>query len=265
MQNGSTPRKVPEQPPTLDLALAGFVDRYQSALSSGQATKTGTGEADGHQVIWLHISPSTQSQGGYPAEDVAIDASTYAPVLVRTTSPQAVQFQVAQIDTEAYDPSLFTTPTREYPPTRGAAEETSPIDAAQALSLLGGEALWLGQTWNGYQLVKIEEQQLVTGYAPQSGRQATNSAGVIFTYAPPGGTAASTNTLQIREATQCEMGWGMLCGAVHPTEGTLLVGLPFSSAVTLRDGLDIEISQSGSQGDPVAVANALQPLDASGN
>jgi hypothetical protein len=257
-QNGTKPHKVPEQPPTLDVALAGFIDHYQSALASGEATKTGTGQVDGHDVIWLQIN--AQSEGGYPAEEVAIDASTYAPVLVRTTGSQPVRFKVTQIDTEAYDPSLFTRPAREYPPTSGSARETSPIDAAQAPALLGGKALWLGQTWNGYQLVKVEQQQLNTGYGPQSGKKDTHSVGVVFTYAPPGGSATSTNVLQIREATQCEDGWGMHCALLGPTERVLLVDGPFFSSFTVRDGLYIAISQNGASSDPVAVVNALQSV-----
>ena len=259
-QNGTKPRKVPEQPPTLDLALAGFVDHYQSALSSGEATKTGTGQVDGHQVIWLRINATSQSEGGYPAEDVAIDASTYAPVLVRTSGPQPVQFKVTEIDTRAYSPSLFTRPAREYPPTSGSARATSPIAAARAPALLGGQALWLGQTWNGYQLVKVEQQQLVTGYAPQSGRKDKHSVGVVFTYAPPGGTVDSAGVLQIEEATQCEDGWGMHCALLGPTEGVLLLNGPFYSSFTVRNGIYIAITQKSSQTDPVAVANALQPL-----
>lgn len=46
-----------------------------------------------------------------------------------------------------------------------------------------------------------------------------------------------------------------------PTEGVLLLDQPFSS-FTVRDGLYIAISQNSSQSDPVAVANALQPLNA---
>ena len=256
MQNGTQPRKVPVPPPTLDLALAGFVDHYQSALASGQATKVGTGQVDGHDVIWLRISADPKDY--YPAEEVAIDSSTYAPLLVRTLETHPVQFQVTQIDTEAFDSSLFTRPTREYPPTSGSAGETSPIDAAQAPALLGGKALWLGQSWNGYQLVKVEQQQLDTGYDRLSGKEDTHSVGVVFTYGPPGGSATSTDVLQIREATECEMGWGMTCSTIKPTEGTLLLGLPFSSGVTLRDGLYVAIGQFS--GDPVAVANALQPV-----
>jgi hypothetical protein len=259
-QNGTKPHKVPEQPPTLDLALAGFVDHYQSALASGEATKTGTGQVDGHQVIWLRIDATPQSDGGYPAEDVAIDASTYAPVLVRTSGPQPVQFKVTEIDTQAYEPSLFTRPARVYGPTSGRTEGTSPIGLAQAPALLGGTALWLGQTWNGYQLVKVEQQDLVTGYTPQSGKQSVHSVGVLFTYAPPGSTADSADVLQIGEATQCEDGWGMHCALLGPTEGVLLLDGPFYSSFTVRNGIYIAITQKGSQSDPVAVANALQPL-----
>jgi hypothetical protein len=248
---------VPEPLPTLDLALAGFIDRYQSALASGQATKTGTGQIDGQRVIWLRINATPQSQGSYPAEDVAIDASTYAPILVRTLGAQPVQFKVTEIDTQAYDPSRFTRPTREYGPTSGRTLESSPIDVAQAPGLLGGKALWLGQTWHGYQLVKVEKQNLATGYPPQSGRQTAHSVGVVFTYAPPGGSADSSDALQVKEATRCEDGWAMHCALLAPTEGVLLVDQPFFSSFTVRDGLYIAISHS----DPVAVANALQPLN----
>jgi hypothetical protein len=259
-QNGTKPDKVPEQPPTLDLALAGFVDHYKSALSSGEATKTGTGQVDGHQVIWLRINATAQSDGGYPAEDVAIDASSYAPVLVRAGGSQPVQFKVTEIDTEAFNTSLFTPPARVYGPTSGQAEATSPIGLAQAPGLLGGKALWLGQAWNGYQLIKVEQQDLVTGFPPQSGKQSVHSVGVVFTYAPQGGTADGADVLQIAEATQCEDGWGMDCALIGPTEGVLLLDGPFLSSFTVHNGTYIAITQKGSQSDPVAVANALQLL-----
>jgi hypothetical protein len=43
-------------------------------------------------------------------------------------------------------------------------------------------------------------------------------------------------------------------------EGTLLVGGLLSSSFTVRDGIFIAISQESQHADPVAVANALQPL-----
>ena len=261
MQNGTTPHQVPEQPPTLDLALAGFVDHYQSALNSGDATETGTGQVDGHNVIWLRIETGARAGNTFPPEEiVAIDAATYAPVLVRTVGDQGVQFKVLAIDSEAYDPALFTRPAREYLPSSGNVNGTSPIDLAQARDIVGGTALWLGQTWNGYRLVAVEKQELTTGYDPLANKEPEHSVGVVFTYAASGESADSLGVLRIKEAAQCEIAWAMPCGAVRPPAGTLLLGRPFDSSIATRDGLYIAISQGSDTSDPIAVANALQPL-----
>ena len=262
-QNGTKPHKVPEQPPTLDLALAGFVDHYQSALSSGEATKIGTGQVDGHQVIWLRINATAQSQGGYPAEDVAIDASTYAPILVRTSGSQPVQFTVTEIDTRAYDPSLFTAASsgvRAHERTDGRPPRRSTLLRPPHCSPAGRSGS--DRPGTATSSSTSSNSNLVTGYAPQSGKQPVHSVGVIFTYAPPGGTADSADALQIKEATQCEDGWGMHCALLPPTQGVLLLDEPFFSSFTVRDGLYIAISRQGSQSDPVAIVNALQSLDA---
>jgi hypothetical protein len=261
MQNGTKPRHIPEQPPTLDLALAGFVDQYRSALASGRATRIGTGEVDGHRVIWLRITVSGQDAAFYPREEeVAIDASSYAPVLVRTTGAQASEFKVLDIGTQRYDAALFTRPARTYPPTGGAIEGTSQINLAQVPALLTGKALWLGRSWNGYRLVRTERQDLMTRYGPLSGRKPTHSVGVVLTYVPAGSSADSAHALRIKEADQCEDAWAMHCGLLAPREGILLVGGLLSSSFTVRDGVFVAISQESVQADPVVVANALQPF-----
>lgn len=261
MQNGTKPRRIPEQRPTLDLALAGFVDQYRSALASGRATKIGTGQVDGHQVIWLRITVPGQDPAVYPrTEEVAIDASTYAPVLVRTTGAQPVEFKVREIGTQNYDGALFTRPVLAYPPTGGETAGTVPIDLAQVPALLGGKALWLGQSWNGYRLVGAERQDLLTGYGAASGRKPTPSVGVVLTYAPGGSSADSPRALRIKEANQCVNAWAMHCGLLPPRDGTLLVGGLLSSSFTVRDGVFIAISQESHQTDPVEVANALHSL-----
>jgi hypothetical protein len=63
MQNGTTPHPIPEPPPTLDLALAGFLDDYRVALTSGQAREIGEGQFDGHEVIWLRVASSGPTNG----------------------------------------------------------------------------------------------------------------------------------------------------------------------------------------------------------
>jgi hypothetical protein len=54
----------------------------------------------------------------------------------------------------------------------------------------------------------------------------------------------------------------MHCALLGPTEGVLLLDGPFYSSFTVRHGIYIAVSQKSSQSDPVAVVNALQPLDA---
>lgn len=263
MENGTTPRSVPEQPPTFDLALAGFVDHYRSALASGQATETGRGELDGHKVIWLRITTSQTGANGMPLiEEVAIDASSYTPLLVRTGSDHAVEFRVTQIETEQYTAALFRKPALTYPPSSGEVAGHTDIDATDAPALLGGRALWLGRAWNDFRLVRVERQDLTTGYGTLSGLKPTHSTGVSFEYAraTPDGVVADEPSLQIREATECETAYGMICDARAPNANTMLVGLPTGSMLR-RDGLYVSISTPSALSDPVAVANALQELN----
>jgi hypothetical protein len=53
--NGTTPRHIPETPPSVDPALLGFVDGYRQALASGSARRIGEGIVDGQHVIWLEF------------------------------------------------------------------------------------------------------------------------------------------------------------------------------------------------------------------
>lgn len=234
-------------PASLEPALTDFVDEYQSALASGQATQVGTGQVDGHDVIWLHIAADPKDY--YPAMDVAIDASTYAPVQVRTDDENPAQLDVSEIDTQAYDPSLFTPPPVTSP-TSSSTGTPTPIDATQAPGVLGGEAVWLGQSWNGYQLASVEQERVTTGYAPDTGKPPVQSTAVVFTY------AAGPDVLQIQESTQCEGCFS----AIEPTEGVLLLGQGPVPSTTMIGGVYVAIHQSGSQADPVAVANALQSI-----
>jgi hypothetical protein len=245
MENGTTPRHIPEQPPTpLDPALAGFVDHYRSALASGEATQTGTGEVDGHDVIWLRIAQ--------PEEDVAIDASSYQPLLIRDRRGND-SFRVTQVDTQAYDPSLFTRPEEGPPlPSISQTAGSAPISLPQGIDLLGGHALWLGETWNHYQLARVMKQDIVTGYGPLSGREPTHSAGIALEYHGP-----DREVLILQEAARCEGAYGWMCGRFpEPPEGTMLV-LPIRASFLVRDGLFIGLVTRASDEDPVEVARAL--------
>jgi hypothetical protein len=246
MENGTTPRQIPEDPPTpLDPALAGFVDHYRSALQSGQAQQTGTGTIDGHDVIWLRIGN----------EDVAIDASSYEPLRVRGVHDS---FRVVEIGTEPYDPGLFARPVEEAPePSIGETTGAEEISLSRARALLGGGGLWLGESWNDYKLRTVSRQELVTGYGALSGKEPTHSSGVIFEY-----RAANGDVLSLMEAPRCEFAYGWLCGRMPlPPEGTMLV-LPIRASLLVRDGVFVGIRDARRDSDPIPVARALQPLGA---
>lgn len=266
MQNGTTSKEIPEQPPTLELALAGFLDHYRSALASGQAREIGEGELDGHKVIWLRIAPSGVAEGLPPSEDVAIDADSYVPLLVRTSGSPSVEFRVAAIDTQPYDPALFTPPAIVHAPSSGEVVSTSAIDPARTPSVLAGRALWLGRDWQGLRLVSTMRQDLTTGYGSLSGFKPTQSRGVVFEYARVNsdGTTETKPTLRIRESTRCEPAYVWpWCDARAPSGDTMLVGLPFNTSIFQRDGLYISISQTTSQPTPVQIADALRPVPGS--
>jgi hypothetical protein len=240
MENGTTPHHIPETPPApIDPALAGFVDHYRSALASGEATQTGTGQLDGHDVVWLRIG----------REEVAIDASSYEPVLVRDGDDS---FRVTEIDTQAYDPSLFARPVVGPPkPSIGEVAGKETVSLSQAVETLGRHALWLGQAWNGYKLDQVLKLDLTTGYGAFSGRDPTHGTGVSFEYRNEDG-----NTLSIRESAQCELGLGWMCGRLPaPYPGTILER-PIGNELML-DGLYVTIFQLRPDPDPVEVARAL--------
>jgi hypothetical protein len=258
MDNGTTPHQIPESPPTpLDPAITGFVDHYQSALASGQAEQTGTGELDGSQVIWLRIPIGDK---GNAHEDVAIDAGSYSPLLIRTTRPDGSQdeLRVSSIETLPYDEALFAKP-EVVPPRPSIANITdpTPIDLEQAGALLDGQALWLGRSWNGFELAQVTRDDLVTGYGALSGRDPSHSTGVVFEYRGPDG-----KDFDLRETAQCEFAYGWMCGRFPlPDPGTALMRQPIGTFVR-QNGLYVSIYEpaawnGAARVDALEVARAL--------
>ena len=141
-ENGTTPRTVPERPPTVDLALGGFVDRYRSALATGAATKVGEGTVNGREVVWLRIP----TPGG--DERVAIDAATYAPVRI-DAGHGADPLRVVTAQTLPFDPARFAKPAPVPAQLGGGTSSETPLDVDRGSEILGAPAVWLGRDWNG--------------------------------------------------------------------------------------------------------------------
>lgn len=265
-ENGTTPRQIPEQPPTLDEALAGFVDRYQSGLASGRVREVGRGEVDGRDVIWLELpSHAAGARPAPPKDRVAIDADTYKPLLVRAADG-AIQFRVLTIETVPFARSLFTKPEPLGPApggVGGSVKASAEISPSQASAALGKPALWLGEEWNGYRLVETERADLSIGYGPRSEREPTRTTGIKFTYArvAADGSVDRDSTFTLMETTICTVYWGWRCGPQEPAPGQMLTG-PLPGSLVRTEDLYVAVWNFNRFAEPASVelARALRPV-----
>jgi hypothetical protein len=177
-ENGTTPRHVPEPPPTVDPALAGFVDGYRQALASGAARRVGEGTVHGRSVYWLELRlPDPDTNPRDPRVDfrerVAVDSDTYRPLVIipLTDGALGLAYDVLEIGTVARAEADFSKP--KLVPSRGPISirfrVIDTIDLATASKVLGPRALWAGPEIGGQKLVAVQRQEVTTGYGPSSG------------------------------------------------------------------------------------------------
>jgi hypothetical protein len=262
MENGTTPRHIPERPPTLDEALAGFVDRYRADLASGRAREAGRGRIDGRDVIWLELPESGGAR--WPPERVAVDAVTYKPL--RVVAGAALRFRVVTAETVAFAPSLFTKPEQiDAPPggVGGSSKSRTDVSPQQGAAALGGTAVWVGPEWQGYRLVERNRYDLSIGYGPLSDHAPAHTTGIEFVYARigPDGDIVEHSSFSLAETTVCTILWGWTCSARDPTApGQLLMLEP--RGLMRAEGLYVTIwNWHRLQGPAILdVARALRPV-----
>ncbi len=218
--------------PTLDPALAGFVDHYRTALASGNARRVSGGEVDGRDVIWIELGT------GRARERVALDKSSYTPVLISATDWSA---RVRQIETVPYEPRVFSRP-RQVVRLGGKSvvseKELGDVGAAQAI--LGGRALWLGQEWRGLRLTSTQKEDWIASYGgPSQQRERVRGLGVRLTYSSPGPTSAGRSGLVLYEAASCQFAMAWMCRPGEPEEGMALLRGPMT--LLKRDGIFVSI------------------------
>ena len=218
--------------PTLDPALAGFVDHYRSALASGNARRISAGEAGGRDAIWIEFGK------GRARERVALDKSSYTPVLI---SGKEWSARVREVETMPYEPRLFSMPK---PVVRLAGQslisEHELGGAERTLAVIGGRAFWLGPTWRGLRLTKVEKEVWSARYDPLSRRDPVRGPGVKLTYSKDEPRSSSRRpALAIYETSSCRFAFGWMCQPGDPGEGMALLRGPMTMLV--RDGVFITI------------------------
>jgi hypothetical protein len=259
MENGTTPRTIPETPPTLDPRLADFVDHYRAALDSGRAKEIGRGTIDGRSVMWLRFTwPAAKSSSGAPdSQDVAVDASTYRPVRLRNPDGSWV-VDVAAAETLPYSADLFRRPAQAPPqPAGGSTRGREPIELSQAAAVLDRAPLWLGQAWRGLQLAEVERLELSTGYGPLSGIEPKLSNAIRLTYARDPDDVDDGSTIVVSEAGSCELALLWPCGSPVAREGQLQRHMLPGTALARTGGLYLTIQTKGSVADNLTIVRSL--------
>jgi hypothetical protein len=262
MENGIKPHVVPRPKPTVAPGLAGFLDGYREALSSGSARDAGPGQLDGRTVEWLEF----MIDGG--TERVALDPSTHKPLLVEDGSGWSLRIDT--IETVAASAADFSRPTEGElgpQPTFGRVSDKQPLstDPATITAAIPG-AVWSGLKLFGLPLAAVYTTDLKTRFA--HGRPAPQTGvGLELNYGDlksNGRLDRSQPYARIGEAPSRALGygdmWGFVRGADPPT-GTLYVpGGTFPLGFTVTNGRYITIEASTPEL-LRAVAQALQPID----
>lgn len=263
--NGTKPHVVPRPVPTVDPALGAFLGGYKQALADGQATETGTGTVDGTPVIWLSFPY------GHETESVALDASTYRPLLVRDASGSS-SYRIVSIGTVSESAANFERPTASelgrQEASGGTVNHTQlTVDPGAARRALPG-ALWLGNAFQGLPLAGIERTMLRTTFtdpklAPEEGVGLQLVYGATTSRGDPDRTKPF---VQVWESNRPQMAymWGFLRGIDPPPAGSVATtGANGSFGVAgflVRDGVYVTVMASTPELG-LAAARALVPIE----
>src|SRR2546421_2696338 len=179
--------------PQIDPALAAFFEGYKRALADGSATAT-KGTVDGRAVRWLHFP----SAGSSPAEEIAIDARTYQPLLLRAVCPDCTRppatYRIVALEGVADAGANWTAPTPENEHAVASfdsrAEQTT---VASISNELGGSALWAGRSVAGLDLsaARLIHASTHSAVPPTPANRIASGLGATFLY----GVGASYATI----------------------------------------------------------------------
>lgn len=217
---------------SVDPALTEFADGYRSALAAGNARVSSEETIAGRDVFWLEL------EGGSAVDRVAVDASSYRPVLVESRDSRT-RYEVETAETLPFRPSLFRKPQAERAQVGGGVISAEILTPAAAARALGGTLLSLPEKALGLMLVAVEQQERSVRFG-DGGRE---TATVIkLTYRPLDDTGAA-GRVELYESRTCLVSLGWTCGPRDPNQPSQ-VGYPVGRsgpALITRDGLYVSI------------------------
>lgn len=229
-ENGTTPHRIPEDPPTIDPALGGFLDGYRAALASGTARQVDEGNVDGQHVYWLELRiPDRYRAEGEPRSDlrerVAVASDTYRPLLVRpiTNGVAGDDYEVLEIGTVTRAEADFSRPKLVAPdePTSTDFQVTGELDLAEAPQALGTTPVWAGPEFNGLKLAAVQRQAITAGYGADSGVPPRVTPVLALIYGEVFRRHPTAGSITIVESTEPFSVWGL--PAMPPPAGSMSV------------------------------------------
>jgi hypothetical protein len=268
-ENGTTPRQIPELPPTLDPALAGFVDGYREALASGAARKIGEGIVQGQHVFWLEFrlpdlgDPTGQTAETQQSEQVAVASDTYRPILVRSLigGVAGPGYTVLAIETVSRAEADFSEPKLLPPEQRATGTRvvvTGELTLDQAADELGTRALWAGPEVAGLKLAAVQRRVVTTSFARGSGLAPRVTPVVALVYGEIHGKHPVQGSVEITESISPTGSWS-LPDPEAPPPGFVAVNR-FGWGFLRVGGLYVEISRVAAGANDSLVAEVARRL-----
>jgi hypothetical protein len=249
---------TPPERQWVDPALAGFFDRYRSALESGNARTTGEGKVNGHDVTWIEF-PSERGTTRY----VAVDETTSLPIRIEDRNPgegTTYVTEVTSIETLPAGSGDFSKPEQVRRPSYIPEPiKTTPITPSAAPEALPG-SLWPGEKVSTLSLTHINRLNLAT-YQVEPEKSWTSQTGIELLYGDGSPGDAGAGYVWIHETAKWDVRYAMdwfeappdgdmvtVCGSSSNCDGNLI-----------KDGVHILI-QASSRELLLAAARGLKPI-----
>ena len=170
------------EPATIESGLGGFFEGYKRALHDRSVRVLRTAVVGGRRVRWLRFPPKP----GRYADEVAVDANTAKPLLIRHVCPDcdsATTYRIVRLDGIQEGAVRFARPVRrglhQVGRTKSVVENVS---RRQAASALGAPPLWPGRAVGALRLTAIQLSRVAVRLAsPGSSRaRALRRTGLTF-------------------------------------------------------------------------------------
>jgi hypothetical protein len=172
------------EPATIESGLGAFFEGYKRALHDHSVRAQGTAVVGGRRVRWLRFPPKP----GRYADEVAVDAETAKPLLIRHGCPSCVSattYRIVALEGVREGAVRFSRPVRRGLHQVGRTKSVEKnVSLRQASTALGSGTLWPGRAVGSVKLTSIQLSRVAVRLAPPGSSRARTfrRTGLTFYY-----------------------------------------------------------------------------------